>query len=164
MESDNKIKILFVCMGNICRSPLAEGIFKHQINQLGLADKFIVDSAGTSSYHVGDCPDCRAICEAQKLGIELKHSARQFTKQDFVDFDYIMVMDHLNHEAVLELSEHDSDQHKVLLFRTFDNQSEDFYNVPDPYYGSEDDFIEVGTIVSRASKGFIDFLRDSGKV
>lgn len=164
MDSSKKIKVLFVCMGNICRSPLAEGVFKQNLAELGIADKFIIDSAGTASYHVGDCPDCRAIHVAKNLGVDLKQAARQFVQQDFTDFDYIMVMDHLNHEAVLELSVNDGDEDKVFLFRTFDSQSIDFYNVPDPYYGSEDDFAEVGEIVSRASKGFIEFLRSAGKI
>lgn len=164
MDSSKKIKVLFVCMGNICRSPLAEGVFKQHIAELNIADKFLVDSAGTASYHIGDCPDCRAIDVAKDLGVNLDHSARKFEKKDFANFDYIMVMDHLNHEAVLELSENDLDQEKVFLFRTFDSESTDFYNVPDPYYGSEDDFIEVGQIVSRASRGFIKFLQDSGKI
>ncbi len=164
MDSSKKIKVLFVCMGNICRSPLAEGVFKQHIAELNIADKFLVDSAGTASYHIGDCPDCRAINVAKDLGVNLDHSARKFEKEDFTNFDYIMVMDHLNHEAVLELSDNDLDQEKVFLFRTFDNESTDFYNVPDPYYGSEDDFVEVGQIVSRASRGFIKFLQESGRI
>lgn len=161
MNSDNKIKVLFVCMGNICRSPIAEGIFCSLLAKANLTDNFIVDSAGTSNYHVGDLPDCRAIEAAKCSGVSLTHSARQFTKDDFDNFDYILVMDHLNHEAVLSLTNNKESHEKVFLFRTFDSESTDFQNVPDPYYGGDQDFIEVCEIVTKAGLGFLEFVRST---
>lgn len=146
-------------MGNICRSPLAEGVFCSLLLEQKLTSKFEVDSAGTSNYHVGDLPDERAIKIAKLSGIDLTHKARQFIPEDFKNFDYILVMDHLNHEAVLSQSNNKEDHEKVFLYRTFDSESTDFQNVPDPYYGGEQDFEEVREIVLRAGIGFIEFLK-----
>lgn len=156
--ADLKIKILFVCMGNICRSPLAEGVFEAMIKTQELAHRFLIDSAGTSNYHVGDMPDQRAVSIAQQQGIALTHRARQFVVDDFENFDYILVMDHLNYDAVLNLSFSRHHPEKVFLFRSFDIEANGEYNVPDPYYGGEEDFNEVIDIVSRASMGFLQFL------
>lgn len=161
---DHKIKVLFVCMGNICRSPLAEGIFHAYLQQSNLAEAFYIDSAGTSDYHVGASPDQRAIKIAAKFGVELKHSARQFSQIDFREFDYILVMDHLNYEAVLGHPKSAEYHTKVFLFRSFDAEAGDYYDVPDPYYGSEEDFAEVCEIVRRASIGFVTFLKQEGKL
>ncbi len=153
-----EIKVLFVCLGNICRSPLAEGIFKNYITQQGLGQFFYLDSAGTSDYHVGAAPDQRALSIAADYGIVLQHCARQFKPDDFQNFDYILVMDHLNYDAVLGLAASLVDQKKVFLLRTFDAQSIDFFDVPDPYYGAVEDFQEVSEIVWRSSQGFVKFL------
>lgn len=164
MNSSNKIKVLFVCMGNICRSPLAEGVFCRLLADNDLTDKFIVDSAGTSNYHVGDAPDQRAVVAATNAGVKLHHCARQFVKEDFENFDYIMVMDHLNYESVLNLTNNHCYHEKVFLYRTFDNESVDFQNVPDPYYGGSSDFSEVLDIVTKAGLGFLDFLREQHRL
>lgn len=158
MNSSKKIKVLFVCMGNICRSPLACGMFHSVLEKYGITDKFAIDSAGTANYHIGDKPDSRACQVAKEIGIKLEHSARQFTTQDFKDFDYILVMDHLNYEAILNMSDSEEDHEKVFLFRTFDEYSVDYHNVPDPYYGAVEDFVDVRDIVLRASEGFIRYL------
>jgi protein-tyrosine-phosphatase len=98
----NKIKVLFVCTGNICRSPLAEGIFKQILKDEGISSSFMVDSAGTEDYHVGSPPDSRSVKIAENNGLsDLNHKARQFLKGDFDKFDYILVMDHLNYDAVI---------------------------------------------------------------
>lgn len=164
MNNSSKIKVLFVCLGNICRSPLAEGVFQSVLKSYNLEDAFVIDSAGTSNYHVGDLADDRARKVAKQNGIILNHRARQFISQDFTNFDYILVMDHLNYDAVLSISKDANDQQKVFLFRSFDETNIDDYNVPDPYYGGDDDFIEVMEIVSRASHGFIKFLEQDAKI
>lgn len=161
----NKIKVLFVCTGNICRSPLAEGVFRKLLNDSGLSALFEVDSAGTEDYHVGSPPDSRSVKVAEFNGVSgLNHKARQFIKSDFDKFDYILVMDHLNYDAVISKTTNHEYHDKVMLFRTFDVDLTDFYDVPDPYYGTEDDFAEVGEIVKRAGRGFIEYLRQQGKV
>lgn len=164
MEVNNKIKVLFVCAGNICRSPLAEGVFSHYITQQKIADHFEIDSAGTTAYHVGEAPDKRAVEIAAKLGIKLLHFAREFTISDFYKFDYILVMDHLNYDAIVAQAIDDHYHNKVFLFRTFDIMANGFYDVPDPYYGGLEDFVEVGEIVTRASHGFIEFLQTEGRL
>lgn len=156
--ADLKIRILFVCTGNICRSPLAEGVFQAMLETQNLRHQFIIDSAGTSNYHVGDLPDQRAISVAKQQGINLTQRARQFVVDDFEKFDYILVMDHLNYDAVLNLGFLPHHPEKVFLFRSFDIDAHGEYNVPDPYYGGEEDFSEVIDIVSRASMGFLQFL------
>ncbi len=164
MNVNSKIKVLFVCTGNVCRSPLAEGIFFHYLDQQNLSNYFEIDSAGTSDYHVGEAPDERAIAVAANYGIELTHVARQFAVTDFTNYDYILVMDHLNYDAVVALAHKEQYHDKVFLFRTFDPLAEDFYDVPDPYYGGVEDFSEVGEIVTRASVGFLDFLKQEGRL
>lgn len=164
MSSKNKIKVLFVCMGNICRSPLAEGVLRLILNEENLADQFEIDSAGTCNYHVGDLPDKRAIEVAAEVGLCLDHHARQLVKEDCVNFDYILVMDHLNYEAVLNISCNEKHHDKVFLLRTFDSESLDFHNVPDPYYGCNQDFTEVREIVTRSCRGFIEFLKSSNQI
>jgi protein-tyrosine phosphatase len=146
-------------MGNICRSPLAAAIFRQQLADLAITDKFIVDSAGTCNYHVGEGPDERAILVANDFGIELRHTARQFTAEDFTNFDYILVMDHLNYDTVLANPAAKLYHEKVFLLRTFDHQSPDYHDVPDPYYGVAADFHEVGKVVERSCLGFLNYLR-----
>ena len=145
-------------MGNICRSPLAEAIFKNYIQQRGLADNFICDSAGTSNFHVGESPDVRACEIAKKFGINLQHNAKLFTSADLDYYDFILVMDHMNYDEVMKYATNSEQKEKILLWRSFDSQVNDIYDVPDPYYGGETDFAEVLYICERASIGFLEFL------
>ena len=126
------MKILFVCLGNICRSPLAEGILRHINSDL------TVDSAGTSNYHIGSSPDLRMIKTAKSYGIDIsKLTARQFTSEDFNRFDKIFIMDKQNYSNVIALANNQDQIDKV--FFTLANQN----NVPDPYFGEDDGFIKV---------------------
>jgi len=133
------IKILMVCLGNICRSPLAEGILASKLPK----EKFIVDSAGTGDYHIGKQPDVRSIAVAKKNGIDItKQKARQFSEKDFEDFDYIFAMDNSNQTDILELAKTTEEKAKVnlILNELFPAENVD---VPDPYFGVENGFANV---------------------
>jgi protein-tyrosine phosphatase len=133
------VKVLMVCLGNICRSPLAEGILASKLPQ----DKFIVDSAGTGSWHVGHAPDKRSIAVAQKNGLCIDgQKGRQFKTSDFDEFDYIYVMDNSNYRDVLQLAKTSEHKNKVhlILNELFPDENVD---VPDPYYGSTNGFDNV---------------------
>lgn len=153
----SKLKILFVCTGNICRSPLAEGIFIEYIKDKNLSHLFEVDSCGTASYHLGSLPDERSITTAKKHSIKLTHKARQISSEDLNYYDFILVMDHINYEDVLSKAD-DSTRNKVFLLRSFDPGASVEYNVPDPYYGTETDFEEVFEICKPSIKGFLSYL------
>ena len=133
------IKILMVCLGNICRSPLAEGILASKLPK----DKFIIDSAGTGDYHIGKQPDVRSIAVAKKNGIDItKQKARQFSEKDFENFDYIFAMDNSNQIDILELAKTTEEKAKVnlILNELFPEENVD---VPDPYFGVENGFDNV---------------------
>ena len=134
-----KIKILMVCLGNICRSPLAEGILKSKID----SNNIFVDSAGTGHWHIGNKPDMRSIEVAKKHQLDITDQrGRQFSKQDFDDFDYIFVMDNSNKKDILSIARNDSDKEKIYLIlnEIFPNENMD---VPDPYYGGSEGFQNV---------------------
>lgn len=160
MNGKEPLRVLFVCHGNICRSPAAEGAFKHLIRERGLQSRFIVDSAGTSSFHVGERPHPDTRRAAREMGIELDSLARQFRVEDFDRFDWIFAMDHNNLSDLLSMARNDADRKKVMLFRTFDPQreSDPVPDVPDPYYGGYSGFREVQQIVMRTAEKLLDFL------
>ncbi len=147
------MNILFVCLGNICRSPIAEAIFKHQIEKLGLNDQFFADSCGTANYHVGHNPDYRTIKNALKNGVEVHHKGRQIAHADLETFDLILAMDNHNLNSILKLSGAEKYFDKIRLMRSYDPIS--VGDVPDPYYGSEQDFQEVFEILDRSIKNLI---------
>jgi len=153
-----KIKILFVCLGNICRSPLAAVAMQDYVKQHKLPYQFEVDSAGTSAYHVGSYSDPRSIKVALNHGFRLKHKARQLIDQDLEYYDYILVMDHRNYEDVCNKFSQASTLDHVFLLRSFDPLAENNYNVPDPFYGLESDFEELFAMLQRSVAGFINFL------
>ncbi len=143
-----KTKILMVCLGNICRSPLAEGILKSKLN----LDHFIVESAGTGDWHVGQSPDPRSIKIAKKYNLDISNQrGRHFQSADFTEFDHIFVMDNSNKRDVLLLAQNDSEKKKVklILNELFENENVD---VPDPYYGGEDGFDQVFKMLEEASE------------
>ncbi|MGA7396523.1 MAG: low molecular weight protein-tyrosine-phosphatase [Solirubrobacterales bacterium] len=139
------MRILFVCLGNICRSPTAEGVMLGLIEEQGVADRIEVDSAGTGNWHVGKRADQRAIAAAAERGVELTSLARQVTGSDFDDFDLIVAMDRSNYGDLIEMP--GSDPTKVKLLRDYSDDEEK--DVPDPYYGEDGGFVEVLEIVDR---------------
>ena len=135
-----------VCLGNICRSPLAEGILKAKTNQLDV----VVDSAGTAAYHIGEQPDIRSIAIAKKYGIDLTDQrARQFCTNDFDDFDKIYAMDTSNYANIISLARNESDKNKVDLILNEVNPNS-FQSVPDPYYGGDNGFQDVYYMLDEA--------------
>lgn len=153
----NKVKVLFVCLGNICRSPLAEAIFKDKVRRRNLDQHFLIASCGTANYHIGDTPDPRTIANAKKNGIAIDHLGRQFTSKDFLDFDYIFVMDSSNHQNVLRLLQDPAHRDKVAMMRNFDPTAPG-EDVPDPYYGTERHFQEVFDILDRSTENLLTHL------
>ena len=152
-------KLLFVCLGNICRSPSAENIMNHLIEQAGLSEQILCDSAGTSSYHVGSPPDRRmSAAAATKLGIKLRGRARQFQKSDFQDFDLILAMDQENYENILTLDQTKQYQHKVRLMCEFCSRHT-LKEVPDPYYGGQEGFNRVIDLLIDACEGLLTKVR-----
>jgi protein-tyrosine phosphatase len=154
-----KLKVLFVCMGNICRSPLAEGVFRHMVTQAGLGNRFEIDSAGTSAYHIGDSPDERTTSVARARGIELKGSARQIKPADLRDFDYVLVMDAQNMSRVQQLAKEAKPTAEVRMLRDFDDEVDGDLDVPDPYYGGARGFEQVHDIVERACAQLLEHIR-----
>ncbi|AEG00290.1 low molecular weight protein-tyrosine-phosphatase [Methylomonas methanica] len=156
-----KIKVLFVCMGNICRSPTAEGVFNAYIASRNMAHAFDVDSAGTHAYHVGDAPDLRAQKAARDRGVELRHlRARKVKSTDFEAFDHILAMDEENYAILTEACPADH-KHKIRLFLEYAPHLQQ-NEVPDPYYGGAYGFEKVLDLVEAASEGFIDTLQREG--
>jgi protein-tyrosine phosphatase len=157
-RKDKKIKIIFVCLGNICRSPLAEGVFRHKVREAGLEDTFDVASAGTGSWHVGEPPDRRMTRCANRFGVSLDGQlAQQFAESHLAEFDYIFAMDKNNLHDILYLDSVDAFGSRVRLFREFDPEPGD-YQVPDPYYGGDEGFVEVYQIVARTSERIIEHI------
>jgi protein-tyrosine phosphatase len=158
-----KIRVLFVCLGNICRSPLAEAVFNHKIQQSGLDGHFEVDSCGTGDYHIGEPPDPRTLANARKNGISVNHFCRQLTVDDLSYFDYVLAMDNSNLQNILSLDGSDHHSHKVSLLREFDSEGKGL-EVPDPYFGGEEGFDLVYSILDRSLDGFIAYVRQTHSV
>jgi protein-tyrosine phosphatase len=154
-----KIKVLFVCLGNICRSPLAEAIFKHKLKERGLENQIEADSCGTSNYHIGGNPDPRTIANAKKNGVSIDHCGRQLSVSDIENFDYILAMDSSNFRNIHLVLKDEKHKPKIQMMRDYDPQGKG--DVPDPYYGGEKGFQEVFDILDRTMDGFLDHLASS---
>ncbi len=149
------VKVLFVCLGNICRSPLAEGIFLQQVVDAGLDNRILVDSAGTSGWHIGQPPDPRSVDVALKNGIRLNSYGRKAVSQDFDEFDYIIAMDKSNYADLERIRQGAGDgAAKLYLMRDFDDKGKG-QDVPDPYYGGTDGFDRVYEMLNRSCKNLL---------
>ena len=147
-------KLLFVCLGNICRSPTAEGVMQHLVSNAGLAQEIICDSAGTSAYHVGEPPDRRMQQAASAQGIQLLGQARQFERSDFEEFDLILAMDRDNYRNILRLDPNGTHTDKVKMMCSYCSAHTDT-EVPDPYYGGSDGFRYVVDLLKDACSGLL---------
>ena len=154
-------KILFVCLGNICRSPAAEGIFNQKIKERDLENFFVADSAGTGNWHVGNLPDQRMRSTALSRGIELNSRSRQIEENDLYEFDQILVMDKDNLNAVKSLTKDQNNpiNSKIKLILNYSKNSQ-LDEVPDPYYGGQNGFEKVIDLLDDAIDGLIDSLMD----
>lgn len=144
-------RVAFVCLGNICRSPLAEALFRRHLDRLGAAERFVVRSMGTGGWHVGDRADARTVAEAARRGVDLStHRGAQFTADDFDRYDRIFVMDAANLRDVRRLDPSGQHAAKIERIRTYDPDPGDG-DVPDPYYGGPDGFAHVHDLLDRTT-------------
>lgn len=154
--SAKPVRVLFVCLGNICRSPTAEAVFARDVRAAGLDPHFEIDSAGTGDWHAGELAHPPTRAHASTRGIEITHRARQIRPSDLDTFDHVLVMDESNLENVLALAKSEAHRAKVRLFRDHEPGAEGA-EVPDPYYTGQ--FAEVFEICERASRGLLAHLR-----
>ena len=158
-----KTRILFVCMGNICRSPTAEGVFSALIKEQKVDAQFAIDSAGTHAYHVGEAPDLRSQKAAKDRNVNLSQiKARKVIFGDFEDFDYLLAMDDDDHQILMQ-SCPSQFKHKVKYFLEYAPHL-DTREVPDPYYGGKYGFERVLDMVEEAAVGFLNSLKQSGDI
>ncbi len=152
------VKVLFVCMGNICRSPTAEAVFRTRVEEAGLGDRIHIDSAGTHDYHIGEAPDTRTQRAAAKRGYDMSMlRGRQVERADFGRFDYLLAMDEANLSILRGLRPGDAKAHLGLFLEFAERHSE--REVPDPYYGGADGFERVLDMVEDASAGLLRHIR-----
>lgn len=158
MNSPERIKVLFVCMGNICRSPTAQGVFGKVVREADLANRIAIDSAGTHAYHIDEPPDPRAQRTARARGIDLAHQrARRVVPEDFQVFDYVLAMDADNYAGLVEICPPGL-EHKLKLFMEFAPDLQ-IREVPDPYYGGVNGFERVFDMVEAAAEGLLVEIR-----
>lgn len=162
--SRDPIRICFVCLGNICRSPTAEGVMRRAIEEQDLGARVVVDSAGTAAYHVGERADRRSREAARARGVALASRARQFRADDFARFDFVLAMDRENLENLRALDGGDAFAGHLSLLRDFDPASPAGADVPDPYYGGDAGFEDVLDLCEAACRGLLDHLRDAGRL
>lgn len=155
----SRYRICFVCLGNICRSPTAEGVMRAMVARAGLADRVELDSAGTGRWHLGEPPDPRTVEAAARRGIVLDHVARQVTPADFARFDLLCAMDTDNARALARIAHGAADRAQIRLLRSFDPQAPEAAEVPDPWYGGERGFEEVLDLCEAACRGLVAHVR-----
>lgn len=157
ITKDTPLKICFVCLGNICRSPTAEGIFQHLVDERSLNPYFEIDSAGTSAYHIGESANSKSRQIAQQRGISLDSKARKFVREDLSYFDLILAMDNKNLADIQRMDADCAHDQKVMRLREFDPNPGD-KEVPDPYYGGIKGFENVFDVVKRSCENLLDEL------
>ena len=156
-----RVRILMVCMGNICRSPLAEGVFKALVEEAGLSEKIEIESAGTHFYHVGEAPDPRSIQVAKENGYSIEEQrSQQLSLEDFKRFDYLLVMDKRNLRDAKSLCPDPVLESKLKLFLDFSREPLSEMEVPDPYTGGAEGFKHVLSLVESASRGLLAHLQE----
>ena len=152
------VRVLFVCLGNICRSPAAQGILQACINKHGDTDAWIIDSAGTGGWHVGDLPDNRMRIHARRRGYELTHRSRRVTGDDFVNFDLIVGMDSGNVYSLREMAASPEEARKIVPMGQFIRQFPHYDHVPDPYYEGSEGFELVLDLLEDACEALLDYI------
>ena len=157
----SRVHLLFVCLGNICRSPTAEGVMRRLVRDAGLEQEVLIESAGTGGWHVGAAPDPRSTEAARRRGITLEGAARKVSPADFERFDLLLAMDRENLRDLRAMAPDDEARRRVRLLREFDPESAGApdLDVPDPYYGGERGFDDVLDLVERACAGLLDEIR-----
>jgi protein-tyrosine phosphatase len=153
------MRICFVCLGNICRSPTAEGVFRRLVVDARIDAQLTIDSAGTGAWHVGELPDPRSREAATRRGYDLTHRARKFTSDDFDKFDLVLAMDRDNYDSLQRLARGRTHVPMIRLLRSFDDSAPADAEVPDPYSGEVDGFEDVLDICERACRGLLDHVR-----
>lgn len=158
LRDKQTVSILFVCLGNICRSPAAEGVMKAVVDEAGLGSRFIIDSAGTGNYHIGQLPDQRMRVHARRRGYDLTHRCRQVTESDFEDFDLIVAMDESNRRNLMRLAPTLEDQRKIIMMADFSDLASCYDHIPDPYYEGAEGFELVLDLLQSACTNLFDSL------
>ncbi len=163
-QVEAEVRVLFVCMGNICRSPVAEGVFRRMLEGVGLSERIHVDSAGTHSFHIGVPPDTRSQATALRRGVDLRHlRARRVTAADFAEFDYLLAMDRDNFENLMELCQDSALRSRIRLFLDFAPHLPE-REVPDPYYGGPGGFDRVMDLIEEAAQGLLLHIREQHRL
>ena len=160
MSSPGGVAVCFVCLGNICRSPTAEGIFKKLVREAGLDDRITIESRGTGDWHTGEPADARARAAAERRGVVLDGTACRFEREDFARFDVILSMDTRVLDTLRRMARTDGERERVHNFRAFDPDALPDAPVPDPYYGGADGFDEVFDICEAGCRGLLAHVRD----
>ena len=153
-------KLLFICLGNICRSPAAQGIMQHWVDERGLTDDYEIDSAGIGAWHVGNLPDSRMRSHGHKHGYTFDHHARQICDADFDRFDYIIVMDEENYKAVSRMKARVGGRAEVCRMADYFTRHRKIHSVPDPYYGGDSDFELAIELIEDGCQGLLQHLED----
>ena len=160
MKESSKYSILFVCLGNICRSPAAQAVMQAMVDERGLSDRFFIDSAGTGGWHIGDLPDKRMRVHARQRGYELTHCARKVQARDFEDFDLIVGMDAANVSDLCRMAATIEQERKVVMMGDYIRQFPHYDYVPDPYYEGSEGFELVLDLLEDACDKLLDKIID----